>query len=1106
MAEDIWQWLEDLGLGKYGDVFVENGIDVDVLSDLANDDLKDIGINLGDRKRLMRAIDQLDGGYVSPANNETAYKPEQHSTAAERRQLTIMFCDLVGSTALSRELDPEDLREVIGCYQDAVAAAVACYDGHVAKYLGDGVLAYFGWPQAYEDQAERAVRAGLDAVEAVSVLKGTDNHHLEARVGIATGEVVVGDLVGRSGIDAEAVVGETPNMAARLQQVAQPGEIVISHTTRHLLNQTFDVANLGEHSLKGFDGATQVWCVKEERASNSRFQATHAGFVTPMVGRDQELSQLLALWGRACLGEGQVAVLCGEAGIGKSRLAAAIVDEFKGQDHFCVRYQCSPFHLTSAFYPAVQQLTHAARISANDSEEEKLDKLEFLLSKSHSHNAQNHALFADLLSLQHASRFGALELSAQQIKQATMQALCTEMELLARSKPVLFLFEDTHWIDPTSLELLNLLIGGIRQSRVLIVVTHRPEWRLHAENMPHLSTLTLDRLSRDADADIARAIAGEEIDAEVVDLIVSRTDGVPLFVEELTKTLLESGFETTKSNVPVTLQASLLARLDRLGPAAKEVAQIGAAIGRDFDYDLLAEVAGRPTTGLDGELDRLVSSELVFRRGTPSRVSFNFKHALVQDAIYGTLLKSRRQEIHGEIAQTLEVNFSARVENQPELLAHHFTNAGMVDEAIAYWRQAAAMAISRSAYREALNHFTAALELLQRQSETKERDRLELDIRVAQGVVCIATTGYSSPAVEEIYLRARQLCADLGDLQRIFPVLRGLWNLYVDRADLITALEYAQNLVAQAELEKNLERVALANRALGFTCVLLAQSQEAHKALTRGVAAMTEQGKPADLRQYGEDGGLASQQYLAWNTLFLGDPAGAIELARSSVVAADRLDHAVSRAFARGNAATLYSMCEDIDQVLRITGEMLEISESHGLIFWQAHALRNRGWAMGHRGCISEGLQMLEEGDALWLGSGALVMRTMHHYLVAELHGLAGDIELGLAATQKGLQLVKKHNDHWYHAELVRMEGWLRQQNGQKDQALKLFGQAIQIARQQQNAWWLLRAAKSKAALLLDIGDYQAARELLLPIYGQFSKGAGFKDLTEARSLLKALA
>ncbi|MBT4043040.1 MAG: hypothetical protein HOF11_05995, partial [Rhodospirillaceae bacterium] len=597
-----------------------------------------------------------------------------------------------------------------------------------------------------------------------------------------------------------------------------------------------------------------------------------------------------------------------------------------------------------------------------------------------------------------------------------------------------------------------------------------------------------------------------EIDAEVVDLIVSRTDGVPLFVEELTKTLLESGFETTKSNVPVTLQASLLARLDRLGPAAKEVAQIGAAIGRDFDYDLLAEVAGRPTTGLDGELDRLVSSELVFRRGTPSRVSFNFKHALVQDAIYGTLLKSRRQEIHGEIAQTLEVNFSARVENQPELLAHHFTNAGMVDEAIAYWRQAAAMAISRSAYREALNHFTAALELLQRQSETKERDRLELDIRVAQGVVCIATTGYSSPAVEEIYLRARQLCADLGDLQRIFPVLRGLWNLYVDRADLITALEYAQNLVAQAELEKNLERVALANRALGFTCVLLAQSQEAHKALTRGVAAMTEQGKPADLRQYGEDGGLASQQYLAWNTLFLGDPAGAIELARSSVVAADRLDHAVSRAFARGNAATLYSMCEDIDQVLRITGEMLEISESHGLIFWQAHALRNRGWAMGHRGCISEGLQMLEEGDALWLGSGALVMRTMHHYLVAELHGLAGDIELGLAATQKGLQLVKKHNDHWYHAELVRMEGWLRQQNGQKDQALKLFGQAIQIARQQQNAWWLLRAAKSKAALLLDIGDYQAARELLLPIYGQFSKGAGFKDLTEARSLLKALA
>jgi class 3 adenylate cyclase/tetratricopeptide (TPR) repeat protein len=1106
MTDDIQNWLQNLALGKYGDVFVENAIDIDVLQDLADDDLKSMGVALGDRKRILRAITELANHNDATNKNENLENRDQRATSAERRQLTVMFCDLVGSTALSHQLDPEDLRDVMRRYQDAVVGAVTQYGGHVAKYLGDGVLAYFGWPQAYEDQAERAVRAGLDAIDAVRKVELSGDRTLDARVGIATGEVVVGDLVGDTGMDADAVTGETPNMAARLQQIAEPGQSVIGASTRDLLGQTFDLTDLGRHLLKGFDDEISAWAVIGESTSESRFEATRSGLTTPMVGRDAEQSRLSHLWRLTCEGQGQVVLVCGEAGIGKSRLSEAICNDVKTQNHFRIRYHCSPHHTTSPFYPAIQQLQRAAKFSAGDDDSEKLDKLERLIRRSDKDVTETWALFANLLSLPYQSRYGEFDMSPPQIKQATLEALFTELRLVSEIRPVLFLFEDAHWIDPTSMQLISMIVDGISNSKILFIVTHRPEWQFQEQGYDHVTSLALKRLGRDDNAVIARTIAGDKISAEAVEYIVSRTDGVPLFAEELTKTLVESGFELSEADVPATLQASLLARLDRLGREAKEIAQIGAVIGRDFNYDLLAEVAGGSTNDLDAKLDRLVGSKLVYRRGATPKVYFTFKHALVQDATYGSLLKSRRQEIHAEIAQTLEARFPERVQHQPELLAHHFTHAFMIERAIAYWRRAAATAVSRSANQEALGHFSEALILLSQQPETQERDRTELDIRVAQGVPAIATTGYSSPEVESIYLRARDLSANLGDKKRMFPVLRGLWNLYVDRANYSTALEYAESLVAQAEEEQDLERIALAYRALGFTCNPLAQHEDSRNAFLRAIEAMRQHGKPADLLQYGEDGGLASRQYLAWVELFLGYPERAVRITSETLATADALDHAVSWAFANGIATTVYCTRRDSDEVMRITEEQLEFTETHGLVFWKIHAMRSRGWALGHSNRATEGLELLQQVETQWAEIGASILKTVHQSFVAELCGLVGVPDLGLVAVYEGLRLVELYDERWYHAELLRIEGWLLQLSGRNDRALSCFDKACRLAQQQKNKWWLLRATNSHASLLMDIGDLDKARDLLAPVYNQFSEGFDTKDLTEAKALLDRLS
>ncbi|MBT4490430.1 MAG: AAA family ATPase, partial [Rhodospirillaceae bacterium] len=652
---DIRQWLEAFELGKYADVFAENDIDFDVLKELADDDLKELGLSLGHRKKLLKAINSLgDGSDVATASATAPQQPtvEDISAEAERRQLTVMFCDLVGSTSLSQQLDPEDLRELMRHYQDAVAGAVTRYGGHIAKYLGDGVLAYFGWPQAYEDQAERAVRAGLDAVEAVQAVRTEGGGRLASRVGIASGEVIIGDLVSDIAMDADAVTGETPNLAARLQTIAEPDQGIIGDMTRELIGQTFQLSALPPQRLKGFEEAVPAWRVTGVAAGDNRFEATQGQMLLPFVGRQGELNMLLDRWETALDGEGQVVMVSGEAGMGKSRLVQAFYEKISAQPYTRLRYQCAPYHANSAYYPIIRQHEHAANLLPGDSVETKLDKLAALLGQSDDEGAQATSLIASLLSIPIEDRFGISEISPQQRKQQTEAAIINQLLGLARQDPVLMIFEDVHWADPSTLGLLEQALTRIIDVPVLFLVTHRPEFTAPWLEQQHVTQLPVRRLRQSQVEEMIRAqisemirkAGGAELPGDKMAHIIEHADGVPLYIEELTHTIIGADVKITGAEVPASLQASLTARLDQLG-AAKRTAEVAAVIGREVPHDLLVAVSKKPEDELRGDLETLLSSGLVQRTERGSGMSYLFKHALIQDTAYQMLLRARRQEI-----------------------------------------------------------------------------------------------------------------------------------------------------------------------------------------------------------------------------------------------------------------------------------------------------------------------------------------------------------------------------------------------------------------------------------------------------------------------------
>jgi class 3 adenylate cyclase len=851
---DIVVWLRSLGLGRYEAAFRDNEIDETVLPSLTAEDLKDLGVSVvGHRRKLLDAIAALrtdTGAKAAPSDAATTSSPPTVSPEdrAERRQVTVMFSDLVGSTALSARMDPEDLRDVISAYQKCVAETVGRFGGFVAKYMGDGVLVYFGYPLAHEDDTERAVRAGLELVAAVSNLKA--NASMQTRVGIATGLVVVGDLIGSGAAQEQAVVGETSNLAARLQGIAQSNTVVIAESTRKLLGNLFELEDLGTRDLKGISGPVRTWAALRPSSVESRFDALHASGLTELIGREEELDLLLRRWSKAKTGEGQVVLLSGEAGIGKSRLTAALLERVSGEPHTRLRYFCSPQHTDSVLYPIISQMERAAGFGHDDTAQAKLDKLDRVLAQGYT-PSQDAALFAEMLSLPNDGRYPTLEMAPQQRRQKTLEALAAQVEALSRQKPILMIFEDAHWADPTSLEAFGRAVNRIRTLGVLLIVTYRPEFEPPWIGRPLATALILNRLGERQIAAIVDSVTGNKLlPPSIRQDIVERTDGIPLFVEEMTKAVLEAETEdaarqtaaaipTPALTVPASLHASLMARLDRLG-TAKEIAQVGAAIGREFSHPLIGAVVAKPEAELAAALDRLVAAGLLFQQGVRPHATYLFKHALVQDAAYGTLLREPRRALHARIAEALEDQFAEIAQNQPELLARHCTEAGQIEKAAELWGKAGQRSLARSALLEAAAQLNRALIQISSLPSTPTLRREQIKLQVLLVTPLVHVKGYAAPETKAAVEKARLLIEQaeaLGehpeDPLLLFSVLYGFWvaNYVAFKGDVVR--ELAAQFLALAEKQAVTVPLMIGHRLMATSSLFTGTLREAESTMIK---------------------------------------------------------------------------------------------------------------------------------------------------------------------------------------------------------------------------------------------------------------------------------
>ena len=1118
---DVSAWLRDLGLERYEPAFRKNAVDTDILPRLTAEDLKDLGVTaVGDRRKLLDAIAALR--HEKPLANERSADAEPAAAAigpeAERRQLTVLFCDLVGSTALSAQLDPEEIGDVIRAYQSTVAGEVGRFEGHVAKYMGDGVLAYFGYPRAHEDDAERAVRAGLALVTAIDRLTPHADLALRVRVGIATGGVVVGELIGSGTAQERAVVGETPNLAARLQALAEPNSVVISPSTRRLVGGLFECADLGPHALKGFAEPLRAWRVTGESAAESRFEALHAATLTPLVGREEELGLLLRRWEAVKEGEGQVVLLSGEPGIGKSRITRALQQRLAGEAYTRLLYFCSPYHQNSALHPVIDQLQRAAEFARDDDDDQKLDKLERLLAQSTEDVAAMMPLFAALLSLPADERYQPLDLDPEQQKAKTLEILTAQLDGLASRRPVLMVFEDVHWVDPTSLDWLHLVVERGRTLAILLIITFRPEFKPPWVGQPHLTSLTLNRLSRKQGATLVeRVAAGQAVPAEVLGQIVAKTDGVPLFAEELTKAVLESGLLRDAGDhyallgplppfaIPATLHDSLTARLDRLVPV-KEVAQIGAAIGREFSYELLALVSPLRSDKLHEALARLEASELVFRRGTPPRASFTFKHALVQDAAYDSLLRSKRQQIHTNIARVLEQRFPDTAKTQPEVLAHHFMQAGLSEQAITYWQKAGEMAIARSAIREAVAHLTQGLGALKNLSDTVERQQRELDLQVALGVALVGAKGNAASETGRAWARAYELCRALNQPTPLLRVLYGQYSFYGVRAEFDRAREAGEELVRLGAAQADTLAQATGHRGIGMALFyrgeLVSSRQNCEQAL-----ALDDPARTAAFA-YSWDTRVVSSGFLSLALLICGYPDQARARSCEALSRARELSHLGSIVLAYSYRLIHHQLRGDATAALEETETVVSLAAEQGFLFWLAAAMTVRGWALAATGQPESGIAELRQGIHAWQRSGAKFHLPYYRALIADAYGVANYPKADrLRLIDKAILHVEHTRDRWIEAELHRRRGDLLASGLDRDpsEAEACFRRAIAIARRQSARLWELRAATSLGWLLLDQGRRTEARDLVAPIYGWFTEGFDTANLHDARELLDAL-
>ena len=1041
---------------------------------------------------------------------------------AERRQLTVLFCDLVDSTRLAGQLDPEDLREVLQAYHQTCAEVVERFEGYVAQYLGDGVLVYFGYPVAHEDDAQRAVWSALGLLEALKALNTRlalpSENALAVRLGLHTGVVVVSN-VGSGKRQEPLAQGETPYFAAHLQTLAGPHEIVISSATRELLGGIFRLKDLGEQALMGGTAPMQVYRIEGVQAIESRFEAMTLTGLTPLVGREEELKLLRRRWQQAIEGEGQVILLSGEAGLGKSRLIQTLCERLDEAPYLRMLYQCSPYHTHSAFSPIITHLQRTLQLEQVSLPAAKLDRLETWLSQAAMAVAEVAPLLASMLSIPIGERYDPLTLSPEQQKEQTLSAWAELLVSLSQRQPVLAIFEDVHWSDPSTLETLAYVIDRVQEARVLLVLTFRPEFVPSWGRYTHITTYTLNRLTRRQVVAMVERIAGcTQLPAALVEQIVTKTDGIPLFVEELTKTALESAcLQDDESSdplaglsqplsLPTTLQDALMARLDRL-PSAREIAQVAAVLGREFAYDMLRAIVPMDGAALQHGLAQLVQVELLHQRGHPPRAHYLFKHALVQEAAYASLLRRRRREVHQAIAQVLERQFPETVETQPELVAHHYTAAGRMQEAMGYWQQAGQSALARSAYTEAAHHLRTGLAVLGTLPEAPERMQHELAMQTNLGSALIATQGHAHEEIARIYSRARELCEQVGQMPQLFPVLWGLWRGYTGRAQHQQARELGEQFLSLAQRTHQPIFLTVPHAALGFSLLCLGNLVGARHHLERAMACYDRHQHTSLTVTYGQNPGVGGHTHAAWVQWLLGYPDQAWQHLHTAACLAQELVYPYTQALTFAFTAYLYMLCREPHLAHQQAEAAITLGRKWRFPMFLEMAQVIQGWTCIAQGRAEEGVNCIRQGLASIRAIGIEALQPMNLGMLAEALGAAGRPEEGREVLVQALEVMERTGERFYEAELHRLQGELLLQCPGADiqQAEAHFHQAMGIARQQQAKSLELRAATSLARFWQQQGKRNEARALLGPRYLWFTEGFDTANLRDAKALLDEL-
>jgi class 3 adenylate cyclase/tetratricopeptide (TPR) repeat protein len=1111
-VSSIRRWLDANGLSRYAMAFEDNDIGLDILGTLTDEELHRLGLSLGDRKRLLRAVqDSLVHGW-NPVTRVLELPEIESATAhGERRQVTVLFCDLVGSTALSNTHDPEEYRAILTRYHATCIQAVQRYDGYVAQLQGDGVVAYFGYPLAHEGEAERAVRAGLSVVERLAALEGDLAELLRVRIGIASGLVVVSHVLAPE----KSAVGETPNLAARLQTLAEPGQVMLSERTKALAGGAFEYVDCGVHALKGIGEPTRVWRVAGASAASSRFEAATRGQLTPMVGREQEIGVLLDRWELSRRGAGQIVLLQGAPGIGKSRMLRAFRERLGARLAVALSYQCSPYYSNSAFYPIADHLERALGFVRGEAAQSKLAKLERRLHGELSCSSSDCSLIARALSIPCDERYGPLEMSPQRQKDETVRALVDVVAAIASTQATGVLFEDAHWADPTTLEVLNALIDRAETLPLLVLITFRPEFEPPWIARGHATPLSLTRLSRAQSASVVLRVSGSKpLPPDLVAQIVDKTDGVPLFLEELTKAVLESGmvrelsdhFEYSgkieKLTIPSTLRDSLMARLDRLIPV-KEIAQIGAVLGREFSYELVHAVSLMNEAQLNEALDKLVASELVFRRGTAPLATYIFKHALVQDAAYESLLKSKRQALHAQIAQVLERQFLDTATGEPEVLAHHFSEAALYAEAVPYWMKAGERALHRTALAEAVAHLTQALHTNGRLPASVEQELRELDIRMLLGTAYLSFKGHASPDVLATLLPARELAVRHCQDVKLVPVTFYLWMHYTARVEFAPGLEIVEQLDALAQSTHDSYAFIVARNVENMTYGWMGNFQRACNAAARGVEAYDPERHAPLVHIYNHDqkcGTLSWAVHFLW---MLGYPDQAQAAAQEQVNLARHLGHPFNLAFSlttgcaamifRGETARAHEWIDAADK----------IGVDNAMVYMTRYFVPHwRGIASIAQGMHADGYRNLTAAwEFLTTFGGSLLGPFVQMTRATALMNLDRSEE-ARRLLDEALSFIDRTDHRMHEAEVHRTFGELHRQLGDVGAAERCFLQAIAVARRQEAKGWELRAATSLAQMWREQNKRLQAYDLLAPVYEWFNEGHDTRDLQQASALL----